>query len=196
MRNRGVRTLAITAIVLLGACGGSSNNSSSSGSSTVLPTTTATSSSTVPSNKGFEVQTDDGQVSLSLNGQLPPDWPASFPLPSGATPAGSGSLVKGGSGVIVGVFTTSQAPGDVYDFYKTSSALTIGSARSAGVGSAYVGRLELTGSHTGHVTIVALNGTTTIIVTLKPASPTTTTTPKAATTVTTTPTPPPTTIKT
>jgi hypothetical protein len=52
---------------------------------------------------------------VSLNGHLPPNWPATFPIPSGATAAGSGSLAKGGSGVIVGVYTTSQAPEDVYD---------------------------------------------------------------------------------
>jgi hypothetical protein len=92
-------------------------------------------------------------------------------------------LAKGNGGLIVGVFTTPQAPAAVFDFYKTNPSLTIGTARSVGAGSAYVGRLELQGSYSGHVTVVALNGTTTIVVTLKPASSTTSAT--SATTSTT-----------
>ena len=88
MRIRWVSALAIFAIVLMAACGSSSKSSSS--------TTT-----TVPRN--FNVETPNGQVSLSLDGQLPPNWPSSFPVPSGATPAGSGSLVKAGSGALIGV---------------------------------------------------------------------------------------------
>jgi hypothetical protein len=185
--------LAIAGVLLLAACGGSSNNSSGGGNTTTTTTTgVTTTTTTTASNKGFEVQTDDGQVSLSLNGQLPPNWPASFPLPSGATAAGSGSLAKGESGVLVGVYTTSQAPGDVYDFYKTNPSLTIGNARSVGAGSAYIGRLELKGNYSGHITVVALNGTTAIVVTLKPASATSTSTspPTTATSATNATTPP------
>jgi hypothetical protein len=78
---------------------------------------------------------------------------------------------------LVAVFTTSQAPEDVDNFYTTNPSVAAGTARSAGAGSTYVGRLELTGSYAGHVTIVAPSGTTTIVVTLKPASSNTTTSP-------------------
>jgi hypothetical protein len=175
VRIRNVTALALTGLLLVVACGSSSKASSSGGNATTATTTSATTTTTA-SNKGFQVQTDDGQVSLSLNGQLPPNWPSSFPVPSGATAAGSGSLAKGEAGILVGVYTTSQAPADVYEFYKTNPSLTIGTARSVGAGSAYIGRLELKGSYTGHVTVLAFNGTTAIVATLKPVSPTTTAT--------------------
>jgi hypothetical protein len=171
VRIRNVTALAIVGLLPLVACGSSSKSSSSGGNATT--TTTSATTTTTASNKGFEVQTDDGHVSLSLNGNLPPNWPSSFPVPSGATAAGSGSLAKGEGGVLVGVYTTSQAPAEVYDFYKTNPSLTIGDARSVGAGSAYIGRLELKGSYTGHVTVLAFNGTTAILATLKPVSPTT-----------------------
>jgi hypothetical protein len=187
VRIRNVTALALAGLLLLVACGSSSKASSSGGNATTTTTTTTTTSATTTttaSNKGFQLQTDDGQVSLSLNGQLPPNWPSSFPVPSGATAAGSGSLAKGESGVLVGVYTTSQAPADVYKFYKTNPSLTIGTTRSAGAGSAYIGRVELKGSYSGHITVVALNGTTKIVVTLKPTSQPSTTTPSPTTTST------------
>jgi hypothetical protein len=162
MRIRWVSAVAILAIVLMAACGSSSKSSSS--------TTT-----TVPRN--FNVETPDGQVSLSLDGQLPPNWPSSFPVPSGATAAGSGSLVKAGSGALIGVYSSTQAPADAYGFYKNNSSLTITKSGSLGSGDKYVGTIELGGSYAGsNVTVVSSGGTTYIVVTLKSGSSTTTTT--------------------
>jgi hypothetical protein len=161
MRIRTVSALAVLAFGLLAACG----SSSSSGSTT---TTNA-------SDKNVAVETPDGQVSLSLDGQLPPNWPADFPVPSGATPAGSGSLAKGGSGVTIGVYTTTQAPTDAFNFYKTNSSLTITKSGSVGTGDKYVGTVEFTGTFTGNVTVVAAGSGTNIVVTLKTESSTTTT---------------------
>jgi hypothetical protein len=167
MRARLRIALTITAIVLLAACGSSSSKGSKSGNNATTNTN--------GSNKSFHVQTADGQVSLSLNGQLPPNWPTAFPVPSGAKTAGSGSLVGGETGILVGVYTTSQAPADVYQFYKTNPSLTIGTSRSAGARSTYVGSLELKGGYDGYITIISLNGSTAIVITLRTSSTTTTT---------------------
>ena len=79
MRTR-IATALCIAVLLLGAAACSSDSSSSSKNTTTT------------SNKGFEVSTPEGQVSISLSGSLPPNWPDGFPVPSGAEPAGSGSL--------------------------------------------------------------------------------------------------------
>ena len=161
MRMRPVLALAALAIVLLAACG----SSSKSGSAT-----------TTTSLKNVAVETPDGQVSLSLDGHLPPNWPAGFPVPTGAAPAGSGSLVNGGSGLLIGVYSTTQPPADAFNFYKTNASLTVSNASSVGSGDKFVGMLELSGSYSGNVTVVAAGGQTYIVVTLTSGSSTTTTT--------------------
>jgi hypothetical protein len=123
------------------------------------------------------VQTSSGQVSLSLTGQLPPNWPSDFPIPPGAKADGSGSFVNGGSGALVGVYTTSESPTDAFNFYKTNSSLTVTSSNSAGAGSAFAGHVNLGGQYPGgNVTIVSLSGSTYIVVVLQPTSNATTTT--------------------
>ena len=99
-----VRRFAIVALaaasvaVPVGACSGEDTDATSS--------TTTTTTSAPPRN--FQVSTPDGQVSLSLDGQLPPGWPTDFPVPDGAEPAGSGSIGDAESTVRVGVFTTTE----------------------------------------------------------------------------------------
>jgi hypothetical protein len=159
-RIRLVGSLAVVVIVSVAACGSSSTSSSST---------------TTVSGKNVAVETPDGQASLSLNGQLPPNWPAGFPVPNGATPAGSGSLVNGGTGVMTGVYTTTQPPADVYNFYKSNPSLTITKSGSVGTGDKYVGTLELGGTYPGNTTIVAAGNGTNIVVTLKGGSSTATT---------------------
>ena len=164
MRSRALSVLVV--LLLAAACSSSSKKSSSS------------STNTTAGSQAFQVQTPDGQVSLSLNGQLPPNWPSSFPVPSGAKAAGSGSLVNGNQGASVGVYSTSEAAADVFTFYKTNPSLTVTSASSAGVAGAYVGTVKLGGTYPGsNVTIAALSGTTYIVIILKPASSSSTTTP-------------------
>ena len=160
MPRRVMAVVAVLGIIVLAACSSSSKSSSGTPRST---TTTAS--------KNLHVQTPEGQVSLSLNGQLPPNWPSSFPVPSGATPAGSGSLVKQGSGVMIGVYSTSQSSTDTFNFYKSNSSLTVTSSKSAGVGSVYLGTIKLGGSYAGSsVVITSTGGTTHITITLKSGS--------------------------
>ena len=160
--------VAVLGIIVLAACSSSSKSTANSNSRRDTTTTAS---------KNLHVQTPDGQVSLSLNGQLPPNWPSSFPVPSGATPAGSGSLVKQGSGVMIGVYGTSQSPTDTYNFYKTNSSLTVTSSKSAGVGNVYLGTIKLGGSYAGSsVVITSTGGTTHITITLKSGSTAGTTT--------------------
>ena len=156
-------TAVLVGILLLTAC----SSSSKSGSSTTTTT-----------GKNFHVETPDGQVSLSLDGQLPPNWPATFPVPSAATAAGSGSLVNQDKGVMIGVYSTSESPQDVYNFYKTNSSLTVTSSKSAGAGSAYLGTIKLGAQYDGSSVVVASLSGVYIVITLKAgaAAGTTTTT--------------------
>jgi hypothetical protein len=159
---------ALCAVALFAAC------SSSSKSST--PTTVA--------NKGFNISTPEGQVSLSLNGNLPPDWPSAFPVPSDATAAGSGSLGGSEKGGMVAVYTVSGSPSDTYNFYKTNSSLTVTQAKNVGIGGAFVGTVEFSGNYSGSANIVGRNSTTYLVIVLKSSGAATSA--AAATTTTTT----------
>ncbi len=158
----------ITVVTALGLGVVSTACSSSSDSSAATTTTAKSSNGTVP--KSFSVSVPEGEVSLSLDGQLPPNWPSSFPVPSGAEPAGSGSLAKSESGVQVGVFSTSEAAKDAFAFYSGNSALSPSNAKSTGIGSAFVGTLTLGGSYEGTVWVGGYEGTTYIVVVLTGSS--------------------------
>ena len=170
--SRSTRTVsALIALVLVGglaltACGSSTSTST---------TTTAAPATTEANNKNFSVSTADGQVSISLNGQLPPNWPKAFPLPNGATTAGSGSLGGTDSTAMVGVFSATGTPEDTFAFYKDNTSLTVSDSKVIGAGSAYVGTLQLSGSYTGRVTVLSKDGTTYILVALQAAGTGTTT---------------------
>jgi len=148
-----VGAMAAALVLPLAACSSDAKTSSA-----------GTTTTTAASNKNFEVTTADGQISLSLDGNLPPGWPTSFPVPDGASPAGSGSLAKGGSGKLVGVFTGSMAPKDAYDFYASSTAFTVDDSTALGAGPAYVGSVKFSGSYTGRVTVLSKGGSTTIVI--------------------------------
>ena len=149
-----VLSLALS-VIPLAAC---SNDSSSP------PVATTTTSA---SNKSFEFSTQDGQVSMSLDGKLPPGWPSSFPLPKGATAAGSGSIGGTSATGMVGVFTSSQSTNEVYSFYTGDAGLQVESKSSLGSGDTYVGTVAFGGSPSGRVTVIPKGGQTLIIVTLK-----------------------------
>jgi hypothetical protein len=161
MRVRGA--LAVVTVVLLVAvisagCGGDDDDSTAA-------TTTTT------SGKSIQVETPDGQVSLSLTGDLPPNWPTDFPTPDGAEPAGSGSLVNSTSGTLIGVYKTDGAATEAFDFYKTNTDLDVTSSSSAGAGSAFIGTVELGGAYDGSSVVVAGSSDTTyIVVTLEPGA--------------------------
>jgi len=161
-----VAGITVVTALGLGAVSAACSSSSSSGSATT--TTAKSSSGTVP--KSFSVSVPEGEVSLSLDGQLPPNWPSAFPVPEGAQPAGSGSLAKSDSGVQVGVFSTSQAGKDAFAFYSGNSSLSPSNAKSTGLGSAFVGTLTLGGSYQGTVWVGGYDGTTYIVVVLTGSS--------------------------
>ncbi len=155
---------------------------SSSSSSTASPATTAASPATTTASptpkvtaRNFQVSTPSGQVSLSLDGQLPPNWPSQFPVPAGAKAAGSGSLGGSSSATLVAVYATSQSGSDAFAFYRDNSKLTTSDQRSAGSGAHYVGRAKITAPYTGSVTVVSHSGTTYIVIVLtnapRPSSP-------------------------
>jgi hypothetical protein len=158
----------ITLVTALGLGVVSTACSSSSDKSAATTTTAKSSNGTVPTS--FSVNIPEGEVSLSLDGQLPPNWPSSFPVPDGAEPAGSGSLAKSESGVQVGVFSTSEAAKDAFAFYSGDSSLSPSNVKSTGIGNAFVGTLTLGGSYQGTVWVGGYEGTTYIVVVLTGSS--------------------------
>jgi hypothetical protein len=157
------RGFAALALLVLAGCGSSSGTAGASPTGGVQATAAQASPS---SNKGFQVSTANGQVSVSLSGALPPNWPTSFPVPQGATPAGSGSLVGATAGVKVAVYGTSASPADTFDYYKSNPQLTTSGARSVGAGSTYLGSLKVTAPYSGSVTVVSRNNSTYIVIVL------------------------------
>jgi hypothetical protein len=148
------------AALLIGtvAVGCSSDDSNKSSSST----TTSKSN-----RKSFQVTTPDGQASLSLDGQLPSGWPSGFPVAPNTKKAGSGSLGNTNKTVLIGVYSATSKPDDVFNFYKSNSAYTVDSSNSVGAGSAFVGTVEFSGAYTGNTTVVSNQGTTYVIVSLE-----------------------------
>lgn len=126
--------------------------------------------------RSFTVATPHGSVSVSLDGKLPPAWPAAFPVPKGATAAGSGSVGGSTTSHMVAVFKTDTSGQDTFNFYKTSSSLGVSGARSVGAGSSFVGQLRLSGSYSGSVTVLDHAGQTLIVIYLETGAGTTTTT--------------------
>lgn len=154
------------AAVLLLSCLGAAAGCSSTSSSTATQATSAT--SPAPSTvKNFQVTTPSGQVSLSLDGQLPPNWPSAFPVPPQATIAGSGSLGGSGATALAAVYTTSELPPNALAFYTGNSKLTTSGKRSASAGEQYLGSVNVTAPYTGSVTVASRSGTTYIVITLK-----------------------------
>lgn len=167
------KILALVAVcglsVALVAC--SSDDSSSTTTSKVTTTTSKDGSSVTTSggsgSKSFSVETPEGQASISLDGQLPPNWPTDFPAPKQSKVAGSGSLAGDSSGVMVGVYTSRQSASDVFDAYKSNSELNPSDAKSVSPGSAFLGRMKISGANEGSITVTALDDTTYVVVVLK-----------------------------
>jgi hypothetical protein len=157
-------TLVAAALLAVALAAGCSSSSKSSDSNT---TTTA-------ANKGFDIATPAGQVSLSLNGNLPPNWPSGFPVPTDATAAGSGSVANSNSDVMVGVYTTTGTPSSAFNFYTTSSAIDPKNPKKVGIGAAFIGTVPFTGTYTGSVTIAGRNSKTYLVIVLKDSGTTTT----------------------
>ena len=159
MKSRLAAGLLLGCLVAAAGC-------SSSSSSTPSPATTSASPAPARTAKNFQVSTPSGQVSLSLDGKLPPNWPSQFPVPPGAEVAGSGSLGGSSSATLVAAYTTSQSAPDAFTFYKDNSTLTTSGQKSAGAGASYVGRMKITAPYTGSATVVSHSGTTYIVIVL------------------------------
>ena len=156
---------------LAAAAGCSSSSSTASpATTTASPATTTASPAPARTAQNFQVSTPNGQVSLSLDGQLPPNWPSQFPVPEGAKVAGSGSLGGSSSATLVAAYTTSAPPSDAFTFYTGNSELTTSGPKSAGTGSRYVGQVKITAPYTGSVTVVSHSGTTYIVIVLTNSS--------------------------
>jgi len=170
--SRTIAAFAITALALtlLVGCGSSSKSDKNT--------------STTTANKGFDISTPEGQASLSLNGNLPPGWPAAFPIPTGAEAAGSGSLGGSSSGAMVGVYTVSGSATDAFNFYKNSTDLTVTQSKNVGAGSAFVGSVQFSGTYDGSATVAGRNSSTYLVIVLKTSGSATTTTLASATTTT------------
>ena len=179
MKSRLAVGLLLGCVVAVAGC-----SSSSSSSPTASPATSAASPATPAANpatsaaspapartaQNFKVSTPNGQVSLSLDGQLPPNWPSQFPVPPESKVAGSGSLGGSSSATLVAAYTTSETPQDAFAFYKDNSKLTTSGEKSVGIGEHYIGRAKITAPYTGSVTVVSHSGTTYIVIVLTNSS--------------------------
>lgn len=161
MRSPLARSIAASAMVLallaLVASACSSEDTS---------TDSTDSTSTTAGSGNLSVSTPEGEVSLSVDGDLPSGWPSDFPLPDRTEPAGSGSLADESSGVMVGVFSTKESGKDAYSFYTGESSLDPSDTKSAGVGSGFVGSMKIGGDYDGSVTVAGIESTTYIVVIL------------------------------
>lgn len=161
MRRRLAGALMVLGLAVVGV--GCSDDDSGSGGTT----TTEAATDTTATRGGFDVQTEAGQVTLSLDGELPPGWPDDFPVPEGATPAGSGSLGSGGETGFVGVYESSGSAEDTYDFYASGAGLDVESQGSVGSGERFVGTVRVGGSVPALVTIVPDDGGSLIVIVLE-----------------------------
>ena len=166
MKSRLAAGLLLGCLVAAAGCSSSSSSTASPATTSATPATTSASPTPARTAKNFQVSTPSGQVSLSLDGKLPPNWPSQFPVPPGAEVAGSGSLGGSSSATLVAAYTTSQSAPDAFTFYKDNSTLTTSGQKSAGAGASYVGRMKITAPYTGSATVVSHSGTTYIVIVL------------------------------
>lgn len=151
-----VAALSLLALVLLAPACSDDDSSSDSADRTT----------TTEGSGNLSVSTPEGEVSLSLDGDLPPDWPSDFPLPDKTEPAGSGSLAGESSGVMIGVFSTTESGTDAFDFYTGETSLDPSDETSAGVGSGFAGSMKIAGDYDGSVTVAGIESTTYVVVIL------------------------------
>jgi hypothetical protein len=166
VKSRLAAGLLLGCLAAAAGCSSSSSSTASSATTAASPATTTASPTPKITARNFQVATPSGQVSLSLDGQLPPGWPGQFPVPAGAKAAGSGSLGGSGSATLVAAYTTSQPASEAFAFYTGNSTLTTSGQKSAGAGAHYAGRAKITAPYTGSVTVVSHSGTTYIVIVL------------------------------
>jgi hypothetical protein len=174
-------------VVVVVVSGGAVVSCSSDDGATTTTTTTEES-------KDFQISTPAGEISVSLDGKLPTGWPTGFPVPDGATPAGSGSLGGKDKTVQVGVFSSSGSARESFDFYTSDTSLGTDEVSTIGSGSTFLGTAKLTGDYSGQVAVTPSADGSYIIVVLQTAGtdapPTTEAPSTTAGTASTTSTPP------
>jgi len=170
VKSRLAAGLMLGCLAAAAGCSSSTTSTASPATTAASPATSAASPAASGTSQSFQVSTENGEVTLSLNGQLPPGWPADFPVPPGAKVAGSGSLAGTSSAALVAGYTTSQSPSDAFTFYRDNSKLTTSGATSVGVGSHFVGGMKVTAPDTGSVTVITHSGATYIVVVLTKTS--------------------------
>lgn len=154
-------TAVVIALGLTFVVGGCSSDDSSTTSTT---NKVDVSKDTTGKNKGFSVETPNGQASISLSGELPPNWPKDFPAPKQSDVAGSGSLVKSSAGGMVGVYTTRQSASDTFEAYKSNSDLDVSDVKSVSPGDVFLGTMKIGGQFQGSITVTSVGGTTYVVV--------------------------------
>jgi hypothetical protein len=65
---------------------------------------------------------------------------------------------------MIAVYETTSTGQEAFDFYKNSTSLTVSNPKTVGAGNAFVGRLKLSGTHKGSVTVSELSDQTHITV--------------------------------
>ena len=118
---------------------------SSSGKGVDAPTTTTLAVET----KGFATETPDGQVSLSLDGVLPPHWPANFPVASAHRSRRLGLARRYHQDCARRCVLVDRPAADVYRFYASNSAYSVDRSTSVGNGSFFVGNIGFSGAVLG-----------------------------------------------
>lgn len=124
--------------------------------------------------KAFEVATPNGQISLSSDGKLPPNWPSSFPLPQGAQPLGSGSLGGSEKTGMIAAFSTTSTSTDTFNYYINTPSITYTDKRTVGTGSKFVGSIHMTTPYDATVTVATHDEGSVIMVQLLNANATST----------------------
>src|SRR3954465_1511227 len=118
------RVVVIAGLVAAIGAGCSSSAKSSATTTTTVPVET----------KGFQVETPGGQVSLSLDGLLPPNWPANFPGAPHAAAARSGARGHPARPSLGGGYSTTDAADETFRFYASTPAYHVDTSSSIGAG--------------------------------------------------------------
>lgn len=160
------RYLALTLVVVVSLAGVACSNDDSSSTTSGSEEGSSKPTSDKTDSKTFSVETPEGQASISLDGELPPNWPEDFPAPKQSDVAGSGSLAGDDSGVMVGVYTSRQSGSEVFEDYESNPDLGASDVTTVSPGDAFLGRMEISGSFDGSITVTALDDTTYVVVVL------------------------------
>jgi hypothetical protein len=115
---------------------------------------TPSTSPTTTTRHAFTVSTPGGTATLSLNGKLPRGWTRRFPVPPGASPAGSGSLENASHSYVVAVFHVPSSGEEALNYYKRQAPIEMQGVTSTGSGTSFIGSGRFSGQWNGALTII------------------------------------------